>query len=114
MAKTGKAKAKTTTTVKKVTKKPATVTKKVAPKKKTKAAVATKPEFFQVRVTDQSLYWLIFGAVAILFAMWVYTLDSRVRDMYDQIDMNTTNIDAALETQLNKQEATQEAAPTTE
>ncbi len=90
MAKTVKAKTKTTT-AKKVTKKPAVAAKKAAPKKRAVSTATAKPQFFQIRITDQSLYWLIFGAVAILFAMWIYTLDGRVRDLYDQIDIDTYN-----------------------
>lgn len=103
MAKTAKAKTKATTT-KKVTKKPASVAKKVT-KKKEPAAV--QPQFFQVKITDQSLYWLIFGAVCILFAVWVYTLDARVRDLYDQIDANTYSTDTMLEVHAAKQKAMQ-------
>lgn len=65
------------------------------PKSAAKRIIRREPinreQFFTVKITDQSLYWLIFGIVAILFALWVYTLDARVRDLYDQIDMTTSN-----------------------
>ncbi len=103
MAKATKAKTKpTTTTAKKVTKKPSTVSKRVSTKKA--AAKTQQPPFFQIRVTDQTLYWLIFGTVSILFAMWVYTLDARVRDLYDQIDINTYSADSMIRPEVKKDE----------
>ena len=91
MAKTTKAKTKVTTSTRKTSKKPA-VEKKVTAKKK--AAPATSPQFMQASLTSQSLYWVIFGVAAILFALWLYTLDARIRDLYDQIDQNTMSTDA--------------------
>ncbi len=45
--------------------------------------------FFEVRLTEQSLYWIIFGAAAIAFTLWLFSLDAKVRDLYDQVDANT-------------------------
>ena len=112
MAKTTKAKAKKTTTSTKVTKKPTTV-KRTISKKRTSAASSQAP-FMQPKFTQESLYWIIFGAVAILFAMWIYTLDAKVRDLYDQIDANTYSTDAAMELQLLKEKAKQTSETTTE
>lgn len=81
------AKPKATTTKKRATKKPV-VTKRVASKKAT-----TSEPFMQFRVTQQTLYWVIFGAVAIAFALWIYSLDAKVRDLYDQVDANHRSMD---------------------
>jgi len=105
MAKAAQAKSKTTSTRKKTTKKPSTVAKRVTTKKK---QAAPKRNFFEAKVTDQSLYWLIFGAVAIVFSLWIYTLDARIRSLYDQIDINTQNIDTSLELQEKKEKKQQE------
>lgn len=80
MAKSAKAK----TTTKSPAKKPAV---KRAAAKKTKAAA--EPQFTEVRFTQQTIYWMIFGAASVIFALWLYTLDARIRDLYDQIDANS-------------------------
>ena len=85
MVKAKKTATKTTKT-KKTTKKPQSVAKRIVRKD-----TLSREEFFKIRFTDQTLYWLIFGTASILFALWVYTLDSRVRDLYDQIDKNTNS-----------------------
>lgn len=84
MAKSTKAK---TTAPKKVVKKP--VAKRTATKKSVSAKSSADTSFMQVKITDQTIYWLIFGAAAIVFALWLYSLDAKVRDLYDQIDANT-------------------------
>lgn len=82
------AKAKTTTATKMAAKKPAAAKRPAA--KKTVKSAAKQPGFFEAKFTEQSVYWLIFGAVAILFAIWIYQLDSKVRDLYDQVDANNS------------------------
>lgn len=85
----------------KSTKTKATAAKKTTPKKPTKvtkvskksAKPVTQSQFMEARVTDQTVYWMIFGAAAIVFALWLFSLDAKVRDLYDQIDMNTYNSD---------------------
>ena len=89
MATKTKANTKVTAT-KKVNKKPS-VAQKSAHRQKATAATS-KQAFFDARFTIQSLYWMIFGAAAILFALWLYTLDAKVRDLYDQVDANTYNL----------------------
>lgn len=86
--------AKTKVTTKKVAKKPAAA-RHAAPKKKA-ASVAAQPAFFEARFTDQSLYWIIFGAAAIIFALWLFALDAKVRDLYDQIDANAYNMNSTV------------------
>ncbi len=103
MAKTAKAKSKaTTTTRKKTTKRPASTTKRMSTKKRAKSSAAAKQDFFEFRITEQTVYWLIFGAAAILFTIWIYTLDLRVRELYDQVDRNNMNSDPTLEIQAIK------------
>lgn len=94
------------------TKKP--ITKKPAPKKKTttakkpavkstkksapskvsglKAHIGLRPEetdFFTFRITRQTLYWLVLGAVVILFTVWILQLQQDIQALYDQIDAAT-------------------------
>lgn len=102
------------------TKKTATTPKKttVSRKKQTKSAPvmqraltnpsASSAPFMQTRMTMQSVYWMIFGVVAIAFAIWIYTLDARIREIYDTVDTNSysieeMNIDKAM---LEKQDHT--------
>lgn len=95
------AKAKRTTTTKKTVKKPA-VAKRVTTKKRVKKA-AQEPAFFEMKFTDQTVYWIIFGAVAILFAIWLYTLDAKIRDLYDQVDAKSYNVQLSPEVKSKKQ-----------
>lgn len=98
---------------KSVSSKPAKGLKKVTPKAPAasksipKSKATAQSEFLTVRFTEQSLYWLIFGTAAILFAIWVYTLDARVRDLYDQIDASN-NSSYMLEPVKNPAERTPE------
>lgn len=80
---------KTKKVVKKVAKKPTTV--KHTTKKKARSSTAKNADFFEMRFSDQSIYWVIFGAAAIVFTLWLFMLDARVRDLYDQIDANNYN-----------------------
>lgn len=77
--------------------------KKAAPKKQTAKKHAnnavTQSQFMEARITDQTIYWLIFGAAAIVFALWLFSLDAKIRDLYDQIDANTYQLES---TQPNK------------
>lgn len=87
MAKTTSPKTKSVTT-----KRP--TAKKSTPKKTARSATkaAAQQPFLEFRITQQTLYWLIFGAAAITFTMWLYTLDARVRDLYDQLDVNSYSL----------------------
>lgn len=84
------AQAKAKTTNKKVAKK--TVAPKRTVTKKSFKKVNREPAFFEMKFTEQSVYWIIFGAVAILFTIWLYTLDSKIRDLYDQVDANAYSL----------------------
>lgn len=94
-----KAKAKTTTTKKRATtSRKTTTTRKKQPKKTwmqrafTDETAASQP-FMQTKITNQTLYWLIFGAISIAFALWILTLDAKIREIYDYIDTSTYSVD---------------------
>ena len=102
-----------TTAAPKVTKKQVKATKKKALKKAppiNKHATVTKriskqPEpsqFLQFRITQQSLYWLLFGAASILFTLQLYSLDAKVRELYDQIDRNNYSAETIAEPEMMK------------
>ena len=94
-------------TKKPITKKPAPKKKTTAPKKSAakttkkstaskasglKAHVGLRPEetaFFTFRITRQTLYWLVLGAVVILFTVWILQLQQDIQALYDQIDAAT-------------------------
>lgn len=82
-----------TTKRKTVAAKKPTVVKRTTVKKK--SARADEPQFMEARITEQTLYWLIFGAVAIMFAMWIFTLDSKIQKLYDQVDASSYSIEHA-------------------
>lgn len=78
-----------------------TAPKRPAAKKTTKrkaqatglrAHVALRPEetdFMTFRITRQTLYWLVLGAVVILFTLWLMKLQADIQSLYDQIDIST-------------------------
>lgn len=80
------------------TKKP-TARKKVSTVRSTKRPKATqlrsfhvaKPElpFMTFTVTRQTVYWLVLGAIVIVFGFWINKLQSDIQSIYDSIDQNT-------------------------
>jgi len=75
-----------------------TVKKKAPVKKqtvvtKTHTKVAAEPSFFEFRITQQTLYWLVLGVISIIFALWIVSLDSRIQKLYDEIDTSASSID---------------------
>lgn len=85
-----------------------TTTKKTAPKKKpaVKAVKNKKPtaktgvrkhvglareeeSFMTFRINRQTVYWMVLGAVVILFTMWILKLQMDIQALYDQIEVNT-------------------------
>ena len=46
-------------------------------------------EFFTFRLTKQTVYWLVLGAVVIMFTLWLTKLQSDIQTLYDQIDAST-------------------------
>ena len=79
-----------------------TVTKKKAPVKKHSVVTqvttpaAAEQSFFEFRITQQTLYWLVLGLVSIIFALWIVTLDSRIQKLYDDIDASTYSVDVPM------------------
>lgn len=45
-------------------------------------------EFMTVKFTTQTLYWLVLGAIVILFTLWLMQLQANIQSIYDQIDAN--------------------------
>ena len=78
---------KATTTKKAAPKKPAA--KKAAPAPVAKATEA-KTNFMTFKVTEQTIYWAIIGAMVLALGIWVMTINARVQAIYDQIDALTT------------------------
>lgn len=65
------------TTTKKTAK--ATVKRSVAKKSPSKA-------FWKVDFTINTVYWLVIGIAVVAAALFSYTTNQRVNDIYDQID----------------------------
>ncbi|MES2875858.1 MAG: hypothetical protein V4678_00135 [Patescibacteria group bacterium] len=93
---------KKTTTKKTPVKKKAAVTRKATPKRKSagkRAALrshiglqAEETAFMTFRITKQTVYWLVLGAVVIVFTLWLARLQSEIQTIYDQIDANTVEM----------------------
>lgn len=81
--------------------KKASTARKSATKKSTKRTVGSRallrhvslqPEdaaFMTFRITKQTLYWLVLGAVVIMFTLWLMKLQTDIQDLYDQVDASS-------------------------
>ena len=69
---------------------------KSSPKKATpmKSFAVTKdtPPFFSFRVTYQTFYWLTLSLLILALGIWVITLNVRVQQLYDQIDLANSDV----------------------
>jgi len=45
--------------------------------------------FFQFRITQQSVYWLILCLLILGLGIWVVTLSVKVQSLYDQIETSS-------------------------
>lgn len=68
-----------------------TTTKKTAKAtvKRSVAKKSTNKSFWKVDFTINTLYWLVIGVAVISAALFSYTTNQRVNDIYDQIDATT-------------------------
>lgn len=85
---------KSAATKKPTTKRPATKST-VKRSKNTKAASAksfkleqSNEPFVSLKVTVQTLYWLILAGAVLLLGLWVLDISQKVQTIYDQIDSN--------------------------
>ncbi len=46
-------------------------------------------EFMTFQITKQTLYWVVLGAVVIMFTLWLSKLQSDIQTLYDQIDASS-------------------------
>lgn len=90
--------AKTTKTTKAAHASPKkTVTKKASAKRtaaKNKSAemqsfrLCKEPQpFMSFKPTRQTAYWLIIAVMSIAFTAWIFSIQSRITDLYNQIEM---------------------------
>lgn len=52
---------------------------------------AEKEDFMTFRINRETVYWLVLGAVVILFTTWIMQLQSDIQKLYDEIDANTAS-----------------------
>lgn len=52
-------------------------------------------KFMSVRFNRETLYWVILGAIVILFTLWIMQLQSDISDLYDQIEVANAMSDEA-------------------
>jgi hypothetical protein len=74
-----------------VTRKKSQVKKASSKNQTVKSFRVSKPEqpFMTFNLTRQTVYWLVLGAVVVVFALWITKLQADVQSIYDTIDMNT-------------------------
>lgn len=81
----------------------ATTKKKPTAKSNTKKAAANRsfvvaserPPFFAFRITHQTFYWVVLGALILALGVWVLTLTVKIQQIYDDIDiLQSQNSDA--------------------
>jgi len=83
---------KTTTKKAPAKKKPAVKQVSKSTKAKSSRVLAIQPEqedFMNFRVNRETVYWVVLGAVVILFALWIMQLQSDIQKLYDDIDAST-------------------------
>lgn len=65
--------------------------KKAAPARSFALSRSDTP-FMTLKLTKQSLYWLILGVIVIAFGAWIMKLQSDIQTIYDAIDANDSMI----------------------
>jgi hypothetical protein len=50
-------------------------------------------DFMTFRVNRETVYWIVLGAVVILFAMWILQLQADIQALYDEIDASSAMYD---------------------
>lgn len=82
---------KKTTSKKAPTKKKSTVKRASAKAQSSSrlSAVRLQPEtkpFMTFQLTKETVYWIVLGAVVILFTIWLMRLQMDIQSLYDDID----------------------------
>lgn len=57
-----------------------------------------QPPFFNYRITQQSVYWLILCLLVLALGIWVVTLSVRVQSLYDQVETSSQQLDSSTTT----------------
>lgn len=47
-----------------------------------------RDNFMNTTLTNQSVYWIVFGIVVIAFASWILKVQADIQDIYDKIEQN--------------------------
>ena len=63
-------------------------------------AKETEP-FFTIRITHQTLYWLILSLIVLALGMWVVNINDKVQRIYDEIDQ-TNAVEQSIALPKNK------------
>ncbi len=87
---------KKSTSKKAPTKKKSTVKRSKAQSSSALGSVRLQPEtqpFMTFQLTKETVYWLVLGAVVILFTIWLMRLQMDIQTLYDDID--ATNLSEA-------------------
>lgn len=93
----------TKSTQKKVAKQPAVQSFKI---------VDNPERFMTLRISRQTIYWIIFGVAVIALALWVANLQRNINELYDQIEQTQAESQMLLPAEieaLKKQKAEREA-----
>lgn len=53
---------------------------------------ANSPNFFRLRITDQTVYWAILCFIVLALGIWVISINDKVQRIYDQIDQQNESI----------------------
>lgn len=77
-------------------KKKTSVSKSARPSERSLTRSSDSPSFFTLRITQQSIYWLILCLFILGLGVWVLTLNMKVQKIYDHADHTTSNSDHRL------------------
>lgn len=96
---------KTTTTKKAPAKKAAA---KRVPKKHSKriaiqkiAFVPEREDFMTLRISRETVYWVVFGGIAVFYAAWIMQVQASIQSLYDDIE-TTSAVQNVVETPSDK------------
>lgn len=88
------------------------VKRSTAPQMRSFHVAKQQEPFMSLKITVQTLYWLILAGAVLLLGLWVLNIHNKVQNIYDEIDQSTLiqqELDAK-ELQMLRERAEKKAA----
>lgn len=65
------------------------VSRSKSPEMKSFRVAKAQEPFMSLKITVQTLYWLILAGAVLLLGLWVLDIHNKVQNIYDEIDQST-------------------------